>query len=279
MYAPAATAAAPSRHLMVRASDGDRVRTARASLPQMPMPYVATAGWSIPREAADHAPAGATGLQRYASVLNATEINSTFYRRHQLKTFERWRDSVPDQFRFAVKLPRSITHEAALARPQDRLREFFEDVAGLGEKLGPILVQTPASLDFDLPRARAFFQALRARYSGSVACEPRHPAWYGAQASALLTEHQIARVVADPPRPADAALPGGSARLRYVRWHGSPQVYRSSYSEEQLVALANYVAAASKNCDVWCVFDNTASGAALCNARRFTRILAEKSIC
>ncbi|MEI9949044.1 MAG: DUF72 domain-containing protein [Pseudomonadota bacterium] len=130
----------------------------------------------MPREHADLVKREGTGLQRYASVLGAAEINSTFYRRHLPKTFERWRDSVPASFRFAVKLPRSITHEAQLASPASALTQFFDDVRGLGDKLGPILVQLPASADFEHRRARAFFRALRALYSGPVACEPRHAA-------------------------------------------------------------------------------------------------------
>ena len=166
-----------------------------------------------------------TGLQRYSSVLGAAEINSTFYRRHLPKTFERWRDSVPPSFRFAVKLPRSITHEAALASPANELAMFFDDVRALGDKLGPILVQLPASAEFDRRRARTFFRVLRSLHSGKVACEPRNAGWYGATASALLIDYDIARVVADPPRPADAREPAGSDSLRYTRWHGSPRIY------------------------------------------------------
>lgn len=238
--------------------------------------FVATAGWSIPREHAALATREGTGLQRYSSVLDAAEINSTFYRRHQPKTFERWRDSVPASFRFSVKLPRWITHEAALASPAEALAHFFDDVHGLGEKLGPVLVQLPASLEFNARRARGFFRALRARYSGAVACEPRNAGWYGQAASTLMVDFEVARVVADPPRPADARLPGGTDSLRYTRWHGSPHIYRSPYGEEQLNALAKCVDLAPATSSVWCVFDNTASGSALGDANRLKRILAER---
>ncbi len=243
---------------------------------QGPRVFVATAGWSVPREHASLAPAAGTGLQRYASVLDATEINSTFYRRHQLKTFERWRDSVPASFRFAVKLPRWITHEAELASPAAALTQFFDDVGGLGEKLGPVLVQLPASLPFNPRRVRAFFRALRKIYSGAVACEPRHAGWYGPTASALMLEYEIARVVADPARPPSACLPGGTERLRYTRWHGSPRVYWSPYSDEQLSALADCVELSPRKSSVWCVFDNTASGSAFGDANRFKRILQQR---
>ena len=210
-------------------------------------------------------------------MLGAAEINSTFYRRHLPKTFERWRNSVPTCFRFAVKLPRSITHEAALASPANLLAHFFDDVRGLGDKLGPILVQLPASLDFERRRARAFFRALRALHSGPVACEPRHAGWYGPAASAMLVDYDVARVVADPARPLAAREPGGSHSLRYTRWHGSPRVYWSSYGEDALRALADDTLRAPPQSEIWCVFDNTASGSAFHDAHRFRAMLRADS--
>ena len=238
--------------------------------------FIATAGWSVPRAHASSVPPAGTGLQRYSAVFNALEINSTFYRRHQLKTFERWQASVPQNFRFAVKVPRWITHETALASPAEALAQFFDDVGGLGEKLGPILVQLPASVGFNVRRARAFFRVLRARYSGPVACEPRSPEWYADAATRTLVDYDIARVVADPPRPAEAKNPGGSSSLRYTRWHGSPHVYYSSYSDEQLLALAESTLEAPAGTQVWCIFDNTASGSAFGDALRFRALLAKR---
>lgn len=238
--------------------------------------FVATAGWGVPREHAGLIKREGTCLQRYSSVLGAAEINSTFYRRHRPKTFERWRNSVPACFRFAVKLPRSITHEAALASPATLLAQFFDDVRGLGDKLGPILVQLPASLEFDRRRARAFFRALRALHSGPVACEPRHAGWYGPAASAMFADYGVARVVADPARPLAAREPAGSDALRYTRWHGSPHVYWSSYSDDELRALADATLRAPPQSEIWCVFDNTASGSALGDAHRFGAMLASR---
>ncbi len=231
----------------------------------------------MPREHAALVTREGTGLQKYSSVLGAAEINSTFYRRHLPKTFERWHDSVPASFRFSVKLPRAITHEAALASPGRALAEFFDDVRGLGDKLGPILVQLPASLDFDRRRARAFFRAVRALYSGPVACEPRHPGWYAPAATGTFIDYDVARVVADPPRPVDAREPAGSDSLRYTRWHGSPRIHWSSYSDERLRALVDATLLAPPQSDVWCVFDNTASGSALNDAHRFRTMLAAQS--
>ena len=154
---------------------------------------IGTAGWSIRREQQALFGAGASHLARYATRLNAVEINSSFYRPHRRGTYERWGASVPEDFRFAVKLPRSVTHNARLRGAGDLLDAFLEQVAGLGEKLGPLLVQLPPSLAFEPQVAAEFFGGLRRKFAGTLACEPRHAGWFGSKANALLKKHHIAR--------------------------------------------------------------------------------------
>src|SRR6476659_10956633 len=105
--------------------------------------HLGIAGWNIRREHTSRFPSAGTHLQRYASVFNAVEINSCFYRPHRFSTYERWAASVPDPFRFAVKLPKSITHEARLVGAGPAVDRFLAETAGLGPKRGPILVQLP----------------------------------------------------------------------------------------------------------------------------------------
>src|SRR5206468_3136895 len=126
--------------------------------------YIGTAGWTIRREHGHRFTAEGTHLQRYASLFNAVEINSSFYRPHRLGTYERWADSVSDEFRFSVKLPKVITHEARLVGIDHPLDRFLGEIAGLREKLGPILVQLPPSLTFDRSIAASFFERLRDRF-------------------------------------------------------------------------------------------------------------------
>ena len=117
--------------------------------------------------------------------------------------------------------------------------------------------------------------ALRERYDANVALEPRHASWFSADASELLVRYRVARVAADPARVAEAAEPGGWKGLAYWRLHGSPQVYRSSYAGAQLAALAGKIRAAEHSAHtVWCVFDNTASGAAAANALTLQALVA-----
>jgi uncharacterized protein YecE (DUF72 family) len=227
--------------------------------------FVGTAGWSVPRDVAEAFPAEGSGLERYAARFNAAEINSTFYRSHRLQTFERWRATTPEGFRFAVKAPRAITHETRLRDCGPRLAQFFEEIAPLAEKLGPILVQLPPSLAFDRAVADDVFGALRSLWRGPVVIEPRHVSWFGPEASALLAAHGLSRVGADPACTAAAAIPGADPRLAYWRWHGSPRLYYSDYGPAALDALAAAISKTSSG-EPWCIFDNTASGAAAANA-------------
>src|SRR3954464_10929879 len=106
---------------------------------------IGTAGWSIPREAQPGFPGGGSHLERYAAVLPAVEINSTFHRPHRAATFERWAASVPRAFRFSVKMPRTITHDHRLTDAA-WLETFLADLAPLRSRLGCLLVQLPPSL-------------------------------------------------------------------------------------------------------------------------------------
>lgn len=223
------------------------------------MPFIATAAWSIPKTVADRFPAEGSGLSRYAAVFDGVEVNSTFYRRHRQKTFERWAGSVPETFRFAVKLPREMTHERRL-RDIDRLfATFMDDIAPLAGKLGPLLCQLPPSLAFHAAEAGDAFAAMRDAFAGTIVIEPRHGSWASPPARAALARHGIERVLADPAPVWPAAdFPDPP---RYVRLHGAPRMYYSSYDDAEIHAIRKRLAA-----DSWCVFDNTASGAAIENA-------------
>lgn len=237
--------------------------------------HIGTAGWNVPARYAGNFPArerpgGGTHLERYAAVMNAVELNSSFYKPHRRETYVRWSESVPADFRFAVKIPKAATHERRLVDCTDLLDGFAGQVGGLGAKLGVLLLQLPPSLHFDAGIAGAFFAALQARVAAPVACEPRHASWFAPGINDWLAERQIARVAADPvPKmvPKDAAAPGGWSGLAYYRWHGSPRVYYSDYEAAALAALRERADAdAARGAEVWCVFDNTAEAAALGNA-------------
>ena len=221
--------------------------------------FVATAGWSIPRDTAERFPASGSGLSRYAQVLNGVEINSTFYRRHKPETLARWRDSVPADFRFAVKLPKYISHELKLRDAKDALEEFRDDIRNLMPKLGPVLCQLPPTLAFDSERIRNELERMRDVLPGMIAIEPRHPSWADSDAIDMLEELSIERVLADPaPVWKKADFPEGA---RYIRLHGRPKIYYSSYADTEIKEFSKMLGE-----DSWCIFDNTASGVAIENA-------------
>ena len=234
---------------------------------------IGTAGWSVHSRYAADIPAGGSHLERYASHLNAAEINSSFYRPHQHKTYARWAQSTPDDFRFAVKVPKAITHERKLVGCGTLLDAFAEQVAGLGEKLGVVLVQLPPSSVFKAGVAHRFFASLRRRFAAPIALEPRHASWFAAGMDGWLAKRRIARVAADPARVPQAAETGGWNGLAYYRWHGSPRMYYSEYDEAALLALRSRLdRSGSRNVPTWCIFDNTTSSAALGNALALSRL-------
>ncbi len=228
---------------------------------------IGTAGWSIPRASAGAFPEQGTGLERYASRLNVVEVNSSFYRHHAFKTWQRWAGSTPPGFRFAVKLPKEATHVRRLVDCADVIDRFFGEVAGLGDKLGPVLVQLPPNLAFDQKLFAKFVRTLRKASKAALALEPRHASW--ADAEPLLKKLKVARVAADPPRFSADAEPGGWNGLRYWRLHGSPQIYRSSYAD-RLPGIAAKLA--DGKAETWCIFDNTMTGAAMADALDLSEI-------
>ncbi len=232
-----------------------------------PLIYIGCAGWSLPPQFRKRFPAAGSHLESYSQRFSAVEINSSFYRPHRPATYAKWAASVPASFRFSVKLPKTITHEHRLTSVKKPLETFLGEVAGLGEKLGALLVQLPPSLVFDARVAGTFFKLLRKKYKGIVMLEPRHATWFTPRVGRLLKGCKIGRVAADPAGVEAAAEPGGWPDVAYFRLHGSPRMYYSSYTAAYLRRLAvrlKKIAASEQT--VWCIFDNTAYGAATRNA-------------
>ena len=183
-----------------------------------------------------------------------------------MSTYAKWRDATPEDFRFAVKMPRVITHELKLQHARQAFADFLAQSDGLGRKRGPILVQLPPSLSFDAAVVADFFDGVRAAYEGPMVCEPRHPTWFAPRVAALLERYRVARVAADPPPPSAGLAPDGWPQLAYLRLHGSPAMYWSRYDDAFVATLSARLLGLAQAAEVWCIFDNTASGAAIENA-------------
>jgi uncharacterized protein YecE (DUF72 family) len=200
-------------------------------------------------------------------VFGAVEVNSSFHRSHRPATWAKWADSVPEQFRFAVKIPKTITHQAKLVDVDTLVASFAGEVQELGGKLSVLLVQLPPKLALDGEVARRFFDTLRNAIDAEIACEPRNASWFEEDADAMLKALRVARVAADPAISPAAGSPGGWRGLSYWRLHGSPQMYRSSYSDEVIGMYAAQVREAiGDGHEAWCMFDNTAASEATGNA-------------
>jgi uncharacterized protein YecE (DUF72 family) len=235
--------------------------------------WIGTAGWSVASRYAAEMPPGGSHLERYARRLNAVEINSSFYRPHRRETYERWASSVPASFRFSVKVPKAMTHEHRLADCGALLDRFVAEVTGLGDKLGVLLVQLPPKLAFEKRAADRFFRDLRQRFDVAVACEPRHASWFTPAVNDWLAARGIARVAADPAPVTGGGEPGGWNGVSYFRWHGSPRIYYSDYDAAALATLGERLdAQREQGIPTWCIFDNTAMGAALRNALALTPV-------
>lgn len=228
---------------------------------------IGCAGWSIPTPFKQAFGDGPSHLTRYATRFSAVEINSSFYLQHRPATYRRWTESTPEPFRFAVKIPKTITHELRLHHADEPLRHFLDGPTELGDKLIAYLVQLPPSLSFELAAAEAFFRMFREQTATAIACEPRHASWFTPAADAFLRRCGIARVAADPACVVAAAEPGGKPSFAYIRLHGSPRVYYSAYDDAYLDRLAARLLEHRRiGCNALCIFDNTAEGAAYANA-------------
>lgn len=238
---------------------------------------VGLAGWSNPPAKRSERDPDQTHLSYYAAHFSCVEINSSFYRPHQSATYARWRDETPAPFRFSVKMPRSVTHERHLKRCATEVGRFYEDIAALQPKLAAVLVQLPPSLEFNGRVVRTFFNSVPRLRGTNVVCEPRHPSWFTSAVESTLRDAGVSRVAADPARCPGAEVPGGVRRFAYFRWHGSPRLYYSKYSEAQLATFAAAVTKA-KATETWCVFDNTARHAAWDDALQFMAALRRRPV-
>ncbi len=209
---------------------------------------VGTAGWDIPSSAGAHFPEHGTDLHRYACRFNAVEVNSTFYRLPTRQTLCSWVARTPPDFRFALRLPHSITHERPRGSAQ-LIGAFLRDIQPLAEKLGPMVIQ--------LPRDAAFAETvewmighLRAATSADLACAPLHASWFSPEADRTLAQARIARIAATGSPLAAATAGGGWLGLDYTRvGPGRPSAPPLPEGFE-----------ADAPSEIWRIFDNTAQG-------------------
>ena len=235
--------------------------------------HIGTSGWHYGHWRGPFYPdgLGAEGfLAYYAERFHTVEINNSFYQLPSESTLGKWRDAVPQGFVFAVKGSRFITHMKKLKDPALSLAPFLARVAGLGEKLGPILFQLPPRWRFNPARLAGFLAALPGAYRYTL--ELRDQSWINDHALDLLARHRAAFCIYE--------LAGYRSPLEvtadfvYIRLHGPGGPYQGQYDDETLAGWAGAIAAWSRQGrEVFCYFDNDEAGYAAQDAWRLQDLL------
>jgi uncharacterized protein YecE (DUF72 family) len=212
-------------------------------------------------------------LSHISRRLNAVEIDATFYRQQKPETFEKWATQVPEDFRFAVRGHRYVSHNKKLLDVSSALHKVKEQSEGLGHKLGPILWQVPPFMRINVKRVRSFGEELRDAWPGARhVLEFRHESWFVPEIADTLSEFGVANCISDSgtwPR-WDAV----TADLVYVRLHGRPYTYSSQYDDRALASWAELARQwLSEGREVHFYFDNDSQGHAPFDAMRLTEML------
>lgn len=233
--------------------------------------YIGTSGWHYKHWKGLFYPEGMKQqdyLQHYLNFCNTVEINNSFYRLPTAETFANWRQSVPDNFVFAVKASRFITHMKKLKDPQTSFANFLQNVTALEEKLGPILFQLPPRWHCDLERLQQFLQALPLGLLYTF--EFRDHTWYNEPVYDLLREYNAAFCIYDLEQHLSPVIV--TANFVYIRLHGPVGKYNGSYSDEALQNWAEAALAwAEEGKTVYIYFDNDIGGHAVVDAQRLLK--------
>lgn len=208
--------------------------------------FSGTSGLVLPLRQKDFPPehAGASRLIYYASLFNSIEINSTFYKLPKPATVAKWAQSVPHDFRFTFKVPKSITHVKGLTFPAGEAERFMDTVAHIGVRRGCFLIQLPPSLTnerfHEIEDLLGTLKDLNDDGSWTLAIEFRHPTWYTRATYDLLKRYAVAMVKHDMPASATPLLSSYGPAL-YLRFHGTDGKYRGSYSDEALLQTSRMI--------------------------------------
>ena len=239
----------------------------------MPKLFIGTSGWVYSHWQGIFYPENLPSkekLKYFSQHFKTTEVNYSFYHLPRLTTYQKWYSQTPEDFLFAVKASRFITHIKRLKGVKEAWETFLENASNLKEKLGPILFQFPPSFkatEENFKRLEKFLKCLKPNIKQQVkfAFEFRHKSWYDENVYKLLKKYKAAWVIADSPRyPKEEVV---TADFVYVRMHGSKVLFASKYSKKELKDLAQKIKKWLKTCDVYCYFNNDFHGFAIENAK------------
>ncbi len=175
-------------------------------------------------------------LRFYADRFDTVEVNMTFYRYPTSNAVAKWREETDEDFLFAVKLNRLITHFQKLKGTTDSVRSFLAVLEGLGRKLGPILIQLPPQLDKDLVLLDSLGELPNEH---KYAVEFRHPSWFTEGSWRTLEKHRVAACLIDSNRLQLRDVV--TAPFAYIRWHGKDGKRQGNYSRDDLREWASII--------------------------------------
>jgi uncharacterized protein YecE (DUF72 family) len=211
-------------------------------------------------------------LEYYATLFDTVEINNTFYRLPKREAVARWVEQTPEDFVFAVKMSRYITHIKRLTDLEGGIARFYERIEPLARspKIGPVLWQLPPTFKRNDERLA---EALDALPPSRHCFEFREPSWYADEVYALLRDHGAALVIPDSPKYLFRTLEL-TADWTFIRFHHGSRGRRGNYSESELEEWAQRIEAWRREADVYVYFNNDWEGFAVENGRWLRRRLA-----
>ncbi len=233
--------------------------------------FIGTSGWNYPHWQGVFYPKGLSQsrwLEYYTKFFKTVELNVTFYRLVQKKTFENWHKRAPKKFYFIAKGSRFITHIKKLKDCNDSLNLFFDNCLGLREKLVCVLWQFSPAYKKDLKRLEDFLKLLK-KFEIRQAFEFRNRTWFDEEVYSLLKDYNFCLCIADSDQ--WLCIKEVTADFIYLRFHGRDGLYSGNYSDRELREWA--VFAKSTKRDIFTFFNNDAYGYAVKNALRFRELL------
>jgi uncharacterized protein YecE (DUF72 family) len=208
-------------------------------------------------------------FEYYSRHFNTLELNVTFYRFPRIEFLKSWYERSPEDFSFAVKAPRHITHFKKFKDAQRMLQDFNGAVKeGLGEKLGCVLFQFPANYKYEAGRLDRIIELLDVSVKNVL--EFRHESWWNAEVYARLAKASVSFCGMSHPTLPDEPI--GTSDMLYYRFHGVPHLYNSQYTIQKLDQIVQGLLAHTGALRAFIYFNNTADGHALANAKQLQDI-------
>jgi uncharacterized protein YecE (DUF72 family) len=239
--------------------------------------HIGTSGWHYKHWLGDFYPprfAPARMLAWYAREFHTVEINNSFYRLPEEKTFKDWASTVPRGFLFAVKASRFLTHIKRLKDAEGPINLFFTRARHLGPHLGPVLFQLPPKWKADTGRLSEFLELLPRQHSYAI--EFRDDTWYRPEVYGLLQQHNVALCIHDWHSINWAHET--TANFSYVRFHGTSGRYAGNYPDQLLKMWATRIQTwATRLQNVYVYFNNDVGGHAIRNARMLQALVEKLS--